>query len=129
MFFYMCLVDVIVKFHHIRKITVKPLCKVRFKVIHSSCQYLLVQIHHLSGRSLCKEFPLIKKYYLVTIFYYTSHIMGYHKYGCTCLSYLFHSPVTLGLEENVSYGKRLIHYQYFRFHIDCKCKGKSYKHT
>ena len=55
--------------------------------------------------------------------------MADHQDGGAVLHHLFHAPVALGLEENVTHGEGLVHDQDLRLHVDGQRKGKADEHT
>ena len=53
----------------------------------------------------------MQQYNFIAVLDDTSHIVGNHQNGGALFADLFHSPVTFGLEEYVTYRKRLIYDQ------------------
>ena len=71
----------------------------------------------------------MQQYHTVAVLDDASHIMGNHQNGGALFADLFHSPVTFGLEEYVTYRKRLIYDQDLRIYVDSQCKSQTYEHT
>ena len=71
----------------------------------------------------------MQQYNFIAVLDDTSHIVGNHQNGGALFADLFHSPVTFGLEEYVTYRKRLIYDQDLRIYVDGQRKSQTHKHT
>ena len=71
----------------------------------------------------------MQQYNFIAVLDDTSHIVGNHQNGSALFADLFHSPVTFGLEEYVTYRKRLIYDQDLRIYVDGQRKSQTHKHT
>ena len=66
----------------------------------------------------------MQQYNFIAVLDDTSHIVGNHQNGGALFADLFHSPVTFGLEEYVTYRKRLIYDQDLRIYVMASAKAR-----